>query len=148
MTETMISSSRARAAGWTTPGGVELGERLVAVAAGLVAGVVAGAGPLEDRDDLGDLVGASGPDRAYSAASALAVLGPGVLAGVDDRQRLLAVGDVRRLLAGRLLRAPDAEQVVVELEGEPERPAEAAVAGDDLLVVGREQGARPRSRRR
>ena len=42
--------------------------------------------------------------------------------------------DVRRFLAGRLFRAPDAEQVVVELEREPERPAEAAVAGDDLLV--------------
>ena len=35
------------------PGRVELGERLVAVAAGLVAGVVAGAAPLEDRDRLG-----------------------------------------------------------------------------------------------
>ena len=35
--------------------GVQLGERLVAVAAGLVAGEVAGAGPLEDRDDLLDV---------------------------------------------------------------------------------------------
>ena len=37
------------------PGRVELGERLVAVAAGLVAGVVAGPAPLEDRDRLGQL---------------------------------------------------------------------------------------------
>ena len=37
------------------PGRVELGERLVAVAAGLVAGVVAGAAALEDRDRLGQL---------------------------------------------------------------------------------------------
>ena len=51
------------------------------------------------------------------------------------------MGDVRGFLAGRLLGAPDPEQVVVELEGEPERPAEAAIAGDHVLVVGREQGA-------
>ena len=57
MTATMICSSRVRAAGLEHAGRVELGERLVAVAAGLVAGVLAGAGPLEDRDDLGDLRG-------------------------------------------------------------------------------------------
>ncbi len=33
------------------------------------------------------------------------------------------------------------EQVVVDLEREPERPAEAPVARDDLVVVGRQQGA-------
>ena len=33
------------------------------------------------------------------------------------------------------------EQVVVELEREPERPAEGAVAGDHLVVVGGEQRA-------
>ena len=64
-----------------------------------------------------------------------------MLEGVDHGQRLLAAGDVGRLLAGRLLRAPDAEQVVVELEREPERPAEGAIAGDDVLVVGGEQRA-------
>ena len=37
--------------------------------------------------------------------------------------------------------APDPEQVVVELEGEAERPAEAAIAGDDLVVLGGEDGA-------
>src|SRR5688572_4598963 len=35
--------------------GVELGEGLVPVAAGLIAGVVACADPLEDMDDLGQL---------------------------------------------------------------------------------------------
>ena len=79
---------------------------------------------------------------------ALAVLGAGVLEGVDDRQRLLVVGDVGRLLAGRLLRAPDAEQVVVELEGEAERPAEAAVARDDRPRRRWPAARRPRSRRR
>ena len=129
------------------PGGIELGQRLVAIAAGLVAGVLAGAGPLEDRDDLGDLGRARVVVRVQ-LAQPLAILGTGVLVGVDDRQRLLAVDDVGRLLAGRLFRAPDAEQVVVELEGEAQRPAEAAIAGDDLLVLGGEQRRRPRSRRR
>ena len=80
---------------------------------------------------------AAGVERGES----LAVLGAGVLRGVDDRQRLLVVDDVGRFLAGRLFRAPDAEQVVVELEGEAERPAEAAIAGDDRLVGGRQERA-------
>ena len=50
-------------------------------------------------------------------------------------------GDVGRLLAGRELRAPDAEQVVVELERDAEVPAERPVAGDDVLVLGREHRA-------
>ena len=79
--------------------------------------------------------------RRVQLGEAGPILGAGVLVGVDDRQRLLLVGDVRRLLAGRLLGAPDPEQVVVELEGDPERPAEVAVAADDRLVVGREQRA-------
>ena len=54
MTETMIASRCSRAAGWIDPGRIQLGERLVAVAASLVAGVLAGAGALEDGDDLGD----------------------------------------------------------------------------------------------
>ncbi len=69
----------------------------------------------------------------------LAIRRRGVLERVQDRQRLLVARDVRRHLAGLLLQAPDAEQVVVELEGEPKRPAEAPVAGDHGLVVGREQ---------
>ena len=36
---------------------------------------------------------------------------------------------------------PDAEQVVVELECQPERPAEGAIAGDDLFVARGEQRA-------
>ena len=62
-----------------------------------------------------------------------------MLERVQHRQGLLVAGDVRRHLAGLLLLAPDAQQVVVELEGEAERPAEPAVAGDDRLVVGRQQ---------
>jgi hypothetical protein len=49
--------------------------------------------------------------------------------------------DVGRFLAGRPFRAPDAEQVVVQLEGEAQSPAEGTVAGDDLLVGGRQQRA-------
>ena len=41
---------------------------------------------------------------------------------------------VGRFLAGRLLRSPDPEEIVVELEGEAERPAEPPVAGDDRIV--------------
>ena len=109
-------------------GGIELGQRLVAVAAGLVAGVLAGTGPLEDRDDLGDRLGAGSASRV-ERGQPLAVLGAGVLEGVDDRQRLLAVGDVRRLPCRSSARAPDPEQVVVELEGEAERPAERRGSG-------------------
>ena len=89
------------------------------------------------RDLLGGRVSAW--RRARAAAPGRS--GPACSCGVDDRQRLLAMGDVGRLLAGRLFRAPDPEQVVVELEGEAERPAEAAIAGDDLVVVGRQQRA-------
>src|SRR4029078_7309246 len=59
----------------------------------------------------------------------------GVLEGVDDGQRLLLARHVRGFLAGRELRAPDAEEVVVELERDAEVPAEGAVALDDRLVV-------------
>ena len=37
--------------------------------------------------------------------------------------------DVGRLLAGRLFGAPDAQEVVVDLEREPESPAEPAITG-------------------
>src|SRR5438552_159812 len=80
--------------------GVQLGERLVAVTARLVAGVVAGTGPLEDCDDLVDL-GAGRPAVAVQLGQALAILGAGVLEGVDHRERLLAPGDVGRWLARR-----------------------------------------------
>ena len=43
--------------------------------------------------------------------------------------------------------APDAEQVVVELEGDAERPPEASVRRDDELVVGREHRSRLRRAR-
>ena len=76
-------------------GGGELGQRLVAVAAGLVAGVGPGAGALEDGDDLGDL-GRAGLGRCVQLAEAPPVLGAGVLVGVDHRQGLLLVGHVGR----------------------------------------------------
>ena len=109
-------------------GAVELGEGLVAVAAGLLAGVLAGAGPLEDRHDLGDLRGRP-VRRRVERLQPRPVLGAGRLVGVDDRERLLAVGDVRGLLAGRPLRAPDAEQVVVELEREARAPSRSRGSG-------------------
>ena len=90
-----------------------------------------------------DLVGRSAPSRTGPGSPAAArPSGAGGLGqGVDQRQRLLARGDVGRLLAGAGLVAPDAEQVVVELEGQAQRPAEAAVGGDDRLVVGGQHGA-------
>ena len=145
MTLRMISASSA-GVGLDHTGRVEVGERLVAIAPRLVAGVVARTEALEDGDRLGDLV----PRRVgmVERLEALAIGGAGALERVDDRQRLLVPREVRRLLAGRLLLAPDAEQVVVELERETERPAEAAVALDDRLVVGGEAARPPRSRPR
>ncbi len=120
--------------------GIELGEGLVPVAARLVAGVVARTDALEDLDDLGQL-GRRGLRLRVDLEQPSPVLGAGVLDRVDDRQGLLLVRDVGRLLAGRLLGAPDAQEVVVDLEGEPQGPAEPAIAGDDRLVVRREEGA-------
>ena len=88
-----------------------------------------------------DLVGGPGRALGVQRGEPRPILGPGVLVGEDDRQRLLLVGDVRRLLAGGLLRAPDPEQVVVELEGDAKRPAEAAIPRDDRLVVGGQERA-------
>ena len=53
-----------------------------------------------------------------------------------------------RHLAGLLLLAPDPEQVVVELEGEAQRPAEAAVAARSRPRRRSPAGRRPRWRRR
>ena len=50
-------------------------------------------------------------------------------------------GEIRRLLAGRPLGAPDPEQIVIELEREAKIPAKGPIAGDDLVVVGRQHGA-------
>ena len=66
-----------------------------------------------------------GSDEGVQLGQALAVLGPGVLAGVETGRVFLWCARSDGFLAGRLFRAPDAQQVVVELEGQPERPAEA-----------------------
>jgi hypothetical protein len=78
---------------------------------------------------------------AVEAGEALAVLGAGVLERVDHRQRLLVAGDVGRLLAGRLLGAPDAQRSSLSWNAIPQRPAERPVAPDDLFVVGRQERA-------
>jgi hypothetical protein len=62
-----------------------------------------------------------------------------VLGRVDHRQRLLVPREVGRNLARCVLPAPDSEQVVVELERDPERPAEVPVALDHRVVVGRQE---------
>src|SRR5687767_7756440 len=108
--------------------------------AGLVAGVLAASTALEDRDDLGDVLGREAA-AAVELAEARAISRSRVLEGVDHRQRLLAPWDIGRLLARGDLRAPDAQQVVVELEGDPQGPAEGPIPGDDVLVVGREHRA-------
>ena len=51
-------------------------------------------------------------------------------------------GEIGGLFPCRRLVAPDAEKVVVDLEGEPERPAEVAETTNDLLVVTRENRTR------
>ena len=92
-----------------------------------------------------------GSASRYRAASRSRSAGIGVLERVQHRQRLLVAGDVGRHLARLLLEAPDAQQVVVELEREAQRPAEPAVARDDLVVVRGEDRAgldRARDQRR
>src|SRR6478672_7105676 len=120
--------------------GIELGKRLIAVAARLVARVVAGADPLEDGHDLRDLV-VGRARELVQLEQAGTILGTGVREGVDDRKRLLAVRDVAGCLPRGLLTAPDAQQVVVELERDAEGPPEGVIAGDDGLVVRCEQRA-------
>src|SRR4051812_10891646 len=119
---------------------LQLVERLVAVVAGLAAGVLGGTCPPQDRPEPRDA-----RRRRYVAApqnrGAVTIARGGVLERVEGGQRLLVVGAVARLLAGAPLPAPDAEEVVVELERDPERPAEPPVAPDDRLVVGRQQRA-------
>ena len=78
-----------------------------------------------------------GKDRAQPGA----ISHGRVLEGIDERQGLLVLGQVGRLLAHRLLIAPDAQQVVIELEGHAQRPAEAAICVDDALVFGRQHGS-------
>src|SRR3712207_8130448 len=52
----------------------------------------------------------------------------------------------RRLLARLLLLAPDTEQVVVELEREPQRPPKGPIAPDDLVVRSEEHTSELQSR--
>jgi hypothetical protein len=99
--------------------------------------VVTGTGALQDGARLGQR-GRVGCLQRQQLGESLSVLGPAILERVDGRQRPLVVGQVRGRLAGGRLLAPDAEQVVVQLEGDPERPAERPVRLDDVGVVGRE----------
>ena len=67
----MMRAQRLEGLGVDDAGGLQLGEGPVAVLAGLVAGVVAAAQPLDQRDRLGDLavVGRVGPpDRLQTRA--------------------------------------------------------------------------------
>ena len=126
----------------------DLREGIVAMAARLPAGVVVGPEALEDGAHLLDLRGGRLVRLGQDLAQADRVGAPGLLERVDERQRLLARRDVRGLLAGDRDIAPDAQQVIVQLEGQAQRPAEATVGGDDRLVVGGQDGARlARSRR-
>ena len=44
-------------------------------------------------------------------------------------------GEIGGLFPGGRLIAPDAEEVVVDLEGEPKRPAKVAEAANNFLIV-------------
>ena len=89
------------------PDRCDLRERLVAVGGGPVARVGTGADAFEDRPGLVDLVGrglVAGP--AEDGVESLPVRALRLLERVEERQGLLARGDVRRLLAGRRPRRP------------------------------------------
>ena len=140
MTLRMIWASFSRAAGCTTPAASSW-----AIASSrqrpACARVYSWA-PTRSRIALASVTSAAlGSGWAYSASRRARSSGPACSQGVDDRQRLLVPREVRGLLAGRLLPAPDPQDVVVELEGEPQRPAEGLVARDDVLVVGGQEGA-------
>ena len=115
----------------------DLRQRLVAVGAGANARVVLRPDALEDGLHLLYFVGRGfGIGLRKDGSQSLVVGACGLRDGVDERQRLLARDDVRGLLAGAGLVAPDTQQVVVELEGQAQCPAEAAVGRDDGLVIG------------
>src|SRR3990170_7829765 len=117
---------------------VKLGESSIAMEASLLTGVIMSTRALEDLDDLGYRIGRWFAVR-IERREACAVPGTRMLEGIDDRQRLLAARHICRLLAGRLFLTPDPEQVVVDLEREPEVPAERSVATDDVFVVRRQE---------
>ncbi len=97
----------------------DLGEGLVSMCTGPAAGVVLGAHAFEDEPDLLDLRAAGLVARLrQDLAQPFGVRAGRCLERVDERQGLLASGDVRGLLAGGGCIAPDAQQVVVELEGQ------------------------------
>jgi hypothetical protein len=121
-------------------GRFESAQRLVTLSAGTLASVVACARPLEDRSSLVELALARRGGGNDLAQSRPVWLGR-PLQRIDQRQRLLVLGQVRGFLARRLLVAPDAEQVVVDLERDTERPAKAAVGVDDVRIVARQQGS-------
>ena len=114
---------------------------------GLVAGVVAGAGALEDRHDLGDVRRASSRPFAYSATSRSRSAGVGVLEGVDHRQRLLLA---RRRRVGSLPVARSAPQIPsrssLSWKAMPEVPAEARGSGAMTSRRRSRAARRPRSR--
>src|SRR3990170_2805007 len=117
---------------------VKLGESSIAMEASLLTGVIMSTRALEDLDDLGYRIGRWFAVR-IERREACPVPGTRMLEGVDDGQRLLAARHICRLLAGRLFLTPDPEQVVVDLEREPEVPAERSVATDDVFVVRRQE---------
>ena len=51
-------------------------------------------------------------------------------------------GEIGGLFPGARLIAPDAEEVIVDLEGESKRPTKVAEAANDLLIVAGKNGAR------
>ena len=140
MADTTIGRRRTMASPSTTPADSSWRDRLIAVVARALARVLARPGALEDGRRL-----------LHPAASGVGVAGSRAAAAGRRREPcssawmsgsvFLRSCDVRRLLAGRCLIAPDAQQVVVELEGDAQRPAEAAVGADDGGIVGGEHGA-------
>ena len=125
----MIPRSWSRAARVDGVERLQLGEAACRASAAPRRGCkLAGAGAVEDRDDLERRRPRVGSAIRYRAGQPLAVGRERVLERVQHRQRLLVAGEVGGDLAGLLLEAPDAQQVVVELEREAQRPAEPAVA--------------------
>ena len=61
---------------------------------------------------------------------------------MEHWQRFLMSGQIRCLFPSGRLVAPNAEEIVIDLEGKAEGPAEIAESSDDLLVVAGEDRTR------
>src|SRR6266851_4739554 len=116
-------------------------ERPGAVRRDLALELLAGANLVEDLADPLDVLGRERCRRLEQCSELRPEPRRGLLAGDDNRQPLLALHEVVNLeLPGALGRGPDAQQVVVGLEGLAEVIAEPSEGLAHARIVGREHG--------